>query len=156
VTQQKNKRFKELCELKSQNKGALWKYGTAMIWTGIFFILGACLVLIALVSPSKPSTEDFISSLVFVWGLGGIPWVLFRGFLKNSLEEKIVDEAHIRVDPGGGCVYMIAMFVIKIIIGFIIGAIATPFLFINSVVQFRKARERIHKTDTEIDNLNLR
>ena len=88
-------------------------------------------------------------------GIGGLPSAL-KTFMTRSAEEKLVDEAMSRVDPGEGCFQQIIAFFVKIIFAFVFAPVAAIWFTIKNIISITKSSRAIKADQEDYDTILLR
>lgn len=113
-----------------------------IIWNAFFLVSG----IIAYIAGSKISSGEAIAGLIMNWGFSGLPWLLTSSIFKSSESQKTADVVMAAVSPGAWLIGGL----VKLVIGFIIGAIASPFLLIISIVILKKSFNSIHESKNQL------
>lgn len=88
-------------------------------------------------------------------GIGGLPSAL-KNFVTRSAEEKLVDEAMSRVDPGEGCFQQILFFIVKIVFAFLLAPVAAIWFTIKNIITITKTKRAIKEDQEDYDTIQMR
>lgn len=144
--------FKSICiSAKSEAGANRIKAIFSIVWNAFFFVAGIAL---ALSEINNPNANLWVI-LGFCWGISGLPWVVTRGILArdNSVQGQVSRALDAHVDPGTSMVTGLIGFMMKIFFGFVIGAIASPFLLAYSIYNFKKQSNSIKEMDDTLARL---
>ena len=112
----------------------------------LFFIL---IGLIMLLSDPNSAMNAWICA-----GIGGLPSAL-KTFMTRSAEEKLVDEAMSRVDPGEGLFQQLVAFLVKIIFAFLLAPVAAIWFTIKNILAIIKSSRAIKADQEDYDAIQL-
>lgn len=122
----------------------------SICWHAFFFTLGIILAISAYIENPNGGIWGI---LIWCWGISGMPWVITSGILaKDKSIEAQVDRAVGRhVDPGASVVSGIMGFFLKVFLGFIIGAIASPIILIVSIIKLKSYNQDIAQAEKDLN-----
>ncbi|SHN55480.1 hypothetical protein [Desulfovibrio litoralis] len=144
----------ELCECKDNisNTCQDMKYGSmrallSIVWHGIFLSWGLLILFNALYH-GKVVNGDVIGNIMMAWGFGGLPWA-FSTILKrdDSIEAQVRRATE---TAGEGCVGL----VFKLFFGIVIGAVASPILFIYNIYKYSTCKKKTLEAKVQLDNMS--
>lgn len=121
----------EVMATRSSMKFSAFKAGVGILWNGFFLFAG--LVLACIWYSNGLSWGEIIVNLIICWGVSGLPWVLTQGLLSNKGSTTVV------MDTQSWLIGSVIGFILKLVMGFLIGAVASPVLFVASIYKFRKS-----------------
>lgn len=137
LAKHKEEERENLAGARKSMRNAALRAALGIIWNGFFLVMGL-LVLANNIHRALP-TSTVILNLVACWGISGLPWVITQGLFKSDRRAKLRSDVEYAVNPGGWFVGSMIGLIIKLVFGFVIGAIASPILFLISIYRFKKS-----------------
>ena len=113
----------------------------------LFFIL---IGLIIYLSDPNSAMDAWICA-----GIGGLPSAL-KTFMTRSTEEKLVDEAMSRIDPGEGCTQQIMGLLVGAVFAVLLAPVAAIWFTIKNILAIVRSNRAIQADQEDYDTIQLR
>lgn len=113
----------------------------------LFFIL---IGLIMFLSDPNSAMDAWICA-----GIGGLPSAL-KTFMTRSTEEKLVDEAMSRIDPGEGCTQQIMGLLVGAVFAVLLAPVAAIWFTIKNILAIVRSNRAIQADQEDYDTIQLR
>lgn len=109
----------------SIHRKTLIKKTFGIVWNAFFMFQG----IYSFIYEYNNGYSEALPALIIGWGVAGLPWVFTSGIMNNKDGTIVI----------GTPMFLLLFNLVKLAIGFIIGAIAAPILLVISIVILKKS-----------------